>query len=338
MTKEKDKKNSKKTQNRYTEISKKQQKYFWDIITNSIYRLLLSIILVIVSLVLFVILGNFIQGINNWVLSIAFLIVFTALVFFPLKYACINYVQITSEIELNYAINQLRRCIFSLVTKEERDKRNYRSLQVWINELRLDIVFYLNKSAFVSPPITNFELVRLKKKMDVFFNCSSEVLVPLDKLFSHADEINADYWATCSPEEDLVEDEEAISELKYQRMEKTGQFDEFGLTEMDDFLIHLLDVLFDKEIKPYSWRTFKHPVNILLISKFFNVWNQKISNCTNCKQSFDKATNDIDEYYKSVDQLESEKRQRKWQLMDDTKIILFSVVLSTIIQYLINIR
>jgi len=111
MSKEKGKQKNKNSKKRYVEISKEQQKYFWNIVSNSKNRIVASFLFILSSIALAVILGQFIQGITNLVLSIAVFIVFTMLCFFPLKYVTLNYIQITSETELNRNINRLRYCI-----------------------------------------------------------------------------------------------------------------------------------------------------------------------------------------------------------------------------------
>ena len=154
-------------------------------------------------------------------------------------------------------------------------------------------------------------------------------MVPSKKLFSLEEEID-DHNRGASSEEFFDEEDEHMRDL-------TGQFFNFDLQAMDDFLDHLWDVLFDKEVKPYSLFSFKHPVNLILLSRFFKTWNSKIAKYVNCSSIFERTKNDIEEYYKSVSELERESRQRRWKIRDDVMIVGVSVGLSTLIQYLISI-
>jgi hypothetical protein len=243
-----------------------------------------------------------------------------------------NYNQLSCEIEINIRVSSLKWKIKNL--SKSVGKKNYRSFQVGISELRKNLEFFLENSEIVSPPVANFELNRLKQRIDIFCNCTSEVLVPINKLFSLEEEIEAqnfEDYQNSFPVDSEVDETGYAEEMR----RDTGQFVDFDLVAMDDFLDHLWDVLFEKEIKPYSLFSYKHSVNLILLSRFFNSWNLKIAACNNCRSVFERAKNDIEEYYKSVSALESESRQRRWKLRDDAIIVIVSVGLSTLIQYLI---
>lgn len=251
------------------------------------------------------------------------------MVFFPAKYIWSNFKQLDYEMGVSRQISFLKWRIKSL-SKPSEKKKNYRSFQANMTVLRNYLVGFLENSEIVSPPISNFELNRLKTRIDIFSNVASEVLVPSNKLFSFEEEFDAHYGFDMPPEEPDDRDEEENNRGI------TGQFFEFDLRAMDEFLDHLWDVLFDKEAKRYSPLSYKHPVNLILLSRFFDKWNSKIAVCGNCKAVFEKAKKDIEEYYKSVGELENERRQRRWKLRDDAIIVIVSVSLSTLIQYLIS--
>jgi hypothetical protein len=311
-------------------IQRTYYRYSRNILWNSRDRIILSGLAIVGIIALSVYVLSIVAHTPSWLSLIIAFAILVAYVYFPLKYVWQNFNQVSVEYRLNTNIMFLKRRIDLL--NKVKEKKNYRSFQFLITDLRRNLIDYLENSEIVSPPVANFELDRLRKNIDIFFNCASETLVPINKLFSLEDEIEASKY------EDEGEPPDKILEWENQdllRLE-TGQFDHFDLQAMDEFLDHLWDVLFDKEPKPYLISSFKHPVNIMLLSKFFIKWNQKISVCYNCKSVFKKASDDIEEYYKSMSELESEKRKRRWELRDDVIVVLVSVVLSTLIQYLIH--
>lgn len=307
-------------------------KYENNIAWNSAYRLILSILMVVWLIYLTYAFSVGVQEVSNWLLLSFISGISIVFAYFPIKYVWANYNQLSYEFEVNKNISSLKWRLNDV--RKHSGKKNYRSLQAGITELRNNLLGYLQNSRIVSLPISNFELNRLKQRMDIFFNCASESLVPIDKLFSLEDEIEAaesqDYG---EPPDELVQEWEDQDIAR----QTTGQFTQFDLEAMDEFLDHLWDVLFDREPKRYGILTYKHPINLILLSRFFAAWNLKIANCNNCKQVFAKAKEDIESYYKTVTELEGENRQRKWKLRDDAIIVIVSVSLSTLIQYLISL-
>ncbi len=309
-------------------------RYYRNIILNSKNRILVSILFALGIFALVVVLLE-VSRASNMFFAIWASFFFILVSFCPINYIWKNFNQLDYETHVNLDINSLKWRIRSLnITKE---KKNYRALQSNIAGLRSNLINYLENSEVVSPPVSNFELNRVKKRIDVFFNCKSEVLVPIDKLFSLSEQRDKEFYGE-PPEEDEDFDHYEFGKTYEINQERgmTGEFNEFDLEALDEFLDYLWDVLFDKEIKPYSVYSYKHPVNLILLSKFFDMWNSKIERCENCKMVYKKARYDIEEFYKSEDELESEKRQRSWQLKDNVIVVLVSVGLSTFIQYLIH--
>ncbi|MGD0405701.1 MAG: hypothetical protein ABSB10_03525 [Candidatus Bathyarchaeia archaeon] len=313
-------------------IHKDYSRYLGNILSNSGYRIILSCVISIGIFAFFAVLLSEAKQTSNWVITAVSFAIFIILIYFPAKYVWANFNQLSYEVEINIAISSLKWRIKNL--SKTVGKKNYRSFQAGINRLRINLINFLENSEIVSPPVSNFELNRVKKRIDIFSNCTSEVLVPINKLFSLEEEIeeqnNENY------ENFLLDDVDETGYVEEIR-QKTGQFTDFDLKAMDDFLDHLWDVLFEKEIKPYSVISYKHPVNLILLSRFFDSWNAKIATCNNCKLIFERASKDIEEYYKSATELESESRQRRWRLRDDVIIVIVSVGLSTLIQYLISL-
>lgn len=320
----------KKRNSKLDPILKKYYEYWNNILWNSTWRIIVCVLMCIFLLYLLYAFISTVQQSTNWLLPSFVSGTSIVMALFPIKYLWANYNQLSYETELNKSISSLKWRLKSL--QKPSGKKNYRSIQAGITELRNNLIGYLNNSLIVSLPISNFELNRLKQRMDIFFNCASETLVPINKLFSLEDEIEDYYFG----ERMQTADEEAEQEWKQHNRQESGEFTEFDLDAMDEFLDHLWDVLFDREPKRYSLYGYKHPINLILLSRFFVTWNQKIAVCDNCKQVFAKAEQDIEAYYKSVTELEGENRQRKWRLRDDVIIVIASVSISTIIQYLIS--
>lgn len=316
-------------------IAKRYRKNALNILSNSAYRIISSFVVLLVIIALLYLLMMNIPQINNWISQLFALGFFVALFYLPAKYFFVSTNQILSELGVNFSISNLKWTISFLRKKQE--SKHYRSLQSKMNRLRTDLLDFLEYSEILSPPIFNYELNRLQKRMDTFFNSASETLVPINKLFSRAEEFQEEmaleryYDIPLSPDEEEVEIEE-------KRMkEYRGEIDNFDLIAMDDFLDHMWDALFEKETTRYSPFSFKHPVNLTMLSSFFNRWNSIIASCPNSKQIYEKARKDIEEYYKSIGELERERRQSRWKLRDNVVVVLISVGLSTLIQYLISI-
>lgn len=305
-----------------------QKNIFW----NSAYRILTCFLLLFGVLFLAFALRVSIQT-SNWTYNLIIFAMFVFLIFFPLRYIWTNYNQLSYEMEVNKSISSLKWRIKRL--SEPSEKKNYRSLQAGITELRRNLVGYLVNSEIVSLPVPNFELNRLRKRIDIFCNCASEALVPIDKVFSVTDRKYEEYYQIHLEEyREEREKEKQSSELQ---RKKTGYFNSFDLLAMDEFLDHLWDVLFDKEIKSHGILSYKHPVNLTLVSQFFKYWNNEISRCKNCQKRYKIISDDIETYYESVNQLANENRQRRWKLRDDAIIVIVSVSLSTLIQYVIGL-
>jgi hypothetical protein len=117
-------------------------------------------------------------------------------------------------------------------------------------------------------------------------------------------------------------------EFKEQISEITGEIDSFDREALDEFMRYLGDTLFEKT-KPFSPMSFKHPIDLIEISGFFESWNSVASHCD--KRSFEEAQKDIDEYYASVRQ----ERQRMRGLRDNVVVVVISVFLSVILSKLI---
>jgi hypothetical protein len=319
-------------------ISRAYRKYLRNILWNSAIRIIFSAFfagLFLTTLILFLLFLSAGKLVSNWVLTSVVLATLIVPLYFSAKYVWSNYNQLSYEIRVNQAISWLKWRIKRLRTSKE--KKNYRAFQFEITILRTNLMNFLENSEIISPPIANFELNRLKERIDIFSNCASEALVPINKLFSRAEEFGAEVAQAQSESGEFNPDDELLEMEEEQNREMTGEFTDFDLKAMDDFLDHLWDVLFEKEVKPYSPSPYKHPINLILLSRFFDRWNSKIATCPNCKEIYKRAKKDIEDYYKSVSEMEQESRQRRWRLRDDVIVVIVSVGLSTLIQYLISL-
>ena len=316
-------------------IAKAYRKNARNIASNSAYRIVGSIVVLTVLVISFYAL-MIILRVNNWIGQLILIAFFATLIYPPAKYIYVSTNQIIAELSVNFSISNLKWSIFFL--RKRQASKNYRSLQAKMNRLRTSLLDFLEYSEIITPPVFNYELNRLKMKIDKFFNSASEVLVPINKSFSRAqdydEEMASMYYDSL---EHPTEDEEAEMFEETHRQE-SGEIVSFDLSAMDEFLNYFWIVLFEKEPKRYSAFSFKHPVNLIMLSRFFDSWNSILASCADSKGIYEKASKDIEEYYKSVGELESERRQRTWRLRDDVIVVLVSVGFSTLIQYLISIK
>jgi len=241
--------------------------------------------------------------------------------------------QITDELILNDSILYVRVRI-RRQRKMRREAIDVRSLQVSINNVRDNLRMLMNASKIISPPIYNYELDRVQKRIDIFFNTISEVLFPITRPFSRAEEYE-EYLSRLEYEsQEHPTGEELAEEYEAEQKEETGEIDSFDRDALDEFMRYLGNALFAR-IEPYSAFSQRHSIDLIMLSNFFERWNSVLSQCDNCKGVFEKVTKDIEEYYKVVGRREREQRQRMQRLRDDILIVAISVILSTVVQYLI---
>jgi hypothetical protein len=128
-----------------------------------------------------------------------------------------------------------------------------------------------------------------------------------------------------------------MSEQELEEMQKSemGKIDWFDRQALDEAMEYLGDALF-AQTRPFSPFSYRHPINLILVSRFFDHWNSVVSHCGNCRGLFEKTRNDLEEYYKLIGRREGQRKQRMRQLTDDVLIVAISVVLSTIVQYLLT--
>jgi hypothetical protein len=316
-----------------TPLQKEYYKNLETMLSNSLFRLIvLALDVVLLFLLLYfarTVFGYTTNITEQFIITIFFL----ALFYFPAIYLYRSGFQLLIEMAVNTSIYDARHEIAEL--RKPESIRNYRLLQARINRVRQSLKDFVEYSEILSPPIFNYELDRLQKKIDTFFNCSSEVLVPINKLFSRSEEFVKEIEQAQYESTDISPDEEFLEMQEEEIRQMTGEITDFNLRALDEFMQYLWNALFDKEAKRYSPITFKHPVNLIVISRFFDAWNSIISSCSNCKTIFEKASKDIDEYYKLVGKMQSQRRQRILGLQDAAVIVIISVILSTIIQHFI---
>lgn len=318
-----------------TPLQKEYYKTLRTIMSNNLKRLIFLISdSVLIGFLLYSLSVSFSYA-TNIIGQSVLLIFFLALLYAPVAYFYRSANQLNYETLLNSSIYDVRHEIAEL--RKPKTIRNYRSLQGRINRVRQNLKDFVEYSEILSPPIFNYELDRLQKRIDIFFNCASEVLVPIKKLFSRAEEFEEE-MAQAQYESSQVSPEEEFLEMEEERVrDMTGEISDFDLEAMDEFMRYLWIALFEKETKRYSPLSFKHPVNLIVLSRFFDRWNSVISSCSNCKTIFEKASKDIEDYYRQLGRIESKRRQRIWQLRDEVLIVILSVGISTLVQYLIRL-
>lgn len=309
-------------------------KWYWHnektILWNLTGRIILSSLFVFSLLLLISIFGNFFltEKLNLESQLFNFGLVL-ALSFFPALYCYRTINQYAYAHELNLSLTSLRRYLTSF--EVQLNKIDYRRFQNRINGLRTSLRDYINYSQILSQPVHNYEIFRLLKKIDIFFNTTSEALLPLKQEFCEEQEITLQKQIK-NPDFDKY-----LVHINNEKIEKeTGIINEFSPTSMDDFSRHLGKVIFDAESRPYNPFSFKIPVNLLYLSSFFEKWNSIIKACPNCHPAFDKAQEDITKYYKLITRTESKKSERMWNMRDNVTVVFISVIISTMIQYFLK--
>jgi hypothetical protein len=268
------------------------------------------------------------MGLANQLFALGF---YVLLLFFPFKYIYKSGLQILFEGSLNDSTYNVR----GEIERIRRQKKDFRALQVKINNFRRDLKNFIDYSEIISPPVYGYELNRLQKGIDIFFNSISEVLFSKPNVFSRAQKIEQqqtlDYYESLEhPTEEEIE--EHFEQMAH---DEEGIINWFDLYALDEFLQYLGDTLFARTdaFSPFSY---KHPIDLITLSRFFDHWNSVVSSCRNCRSAFKKSKEDIEEYYKLLGRRESERRQRMRRLTDDALIVIISVVLSIIVNYLLK--
>lgn len=242
-------------------------------------------------------------------------------------------IQVGSEVVLSRSIYHVRKNVVKATS--ERKGSDFRSLQISINALRRNLKGFIQTSEVLTPPIPSFELVRLHKAIDTFLNTASEVLFPNPFVFSRAQKIEKEmaldyYYSQEHPTPEEIE--EHYKSLSY---DQEGIINRFDLWALDEFLQYLGDILFVKTT-PYSPFPSRHPINIIQLTNFFDYWNDVISKCENSKSVYSKAKQDIEEYNKRIEANEIQRRQRMGELQDKALLVIVSVVLSIIVDFLLK--
>ena len=291
------------------------------ILSNVRYRLFLLVLdLVLVVFLLYILAINLnTSSLGNVLLVLGFFAIF---LYFPITYGTRSFGQITSEMALNGSIFAVRSYIKHL--RERSNERDIRLLQINIDGVRINLKDLISYSNILSPPIYNYELDRVQKGIDIFFNSISEMLFPVKRPFSRAQKIEQqetlDYYES---QEHPTEEEEAEAYEEAQRHDR-GEIDWFDRETLDEFMEYLGDTLFVKT-EPYRPFSYRHPINLIEISGFFKTWNSLVLYCS--KEIFEKTENDIEEYYKSVGQ----SKQRMRELRTEILITIVPVVLTAIL-------
>ena len=299
------------------------------------YRIIFLILDILLVFLLLYLLRYSLEHSSTSVLAyqLVVLVFFAFLLFYPVLYGYKSFFQILFELELNGSLYNIRKEIKNL--RKLREEKNFRTLQVKINQLRIGLKGFIDYSEILAPPIYSYELDRLQKGIDVFFNSISEVLFPIRHVFSRAEKIerqqSLDYYESL----EHPTPEEVEKELEAMEMAQKGKIYYFNLWALDEFLQYLGDSLFayTEMFSPFS---FKHPIDLITLSRFFDRWNSIVSSCRNCKSAYEKSKEDIDNYYKLLGRRESQRRQRRYRLIDNVMVVIVSVVLSTIVGYLIK--
>jgi len=267
-------------------------------------------------------------GLANQLLVFGF---FALLLFVPILYGWRSLLQVLQEVTLSFSVFRVRKEIKRI----GKGKKDFRSLQFGINNIRRELKDFIDYSEIVWPPVYGYELHRLQKAIDVFFNSTSEALFSKPNVFSRAqkmeEQLTLDYYQNLEhPTKEEIE--EGFEEMQ---KSEVGIIDWFNIYALDEFLQYMGDTLFARTTA-FSPRSYKHPIDLITLSRFFDHWNSVVSSCRNCKSAYEKSRQDIEEYYKLLGRREAQRGQRMRKLLDDIMVVTISVVLSVIVNYIIR--
>ena len=320
---------------RKEEVKEQHREYKRIIRSNSRNRIFLLFLDSVAIIILGYLFGHFIRTTTNFVSQIIFVLFFLMLVYLPFAYFFRCGMQIVTEIYLNNSIYAVRSDIANLYKKDD-EKTHIRYLQMDINRVHTILKQYIELSEIISPPIYNFELDRLQKRIDVFFNCVSEVIFPIQYVFSRAQKIQAYYDKSFYESQEHPTKEEMEHQFEEMQKSETGDIYYFDNPALDEFMYYLADTIF-KPTRKYSPFSYRHPINLILFSKFFESWNSELSTCSNCKSNYQRAETDIEKYYKEIGRTKSQRKERMRSLTDSVIIVIVSVGISSVVGYLIQL-
>lgn len=278
----------------------------------------------------------FIEMVTEWLVGriLIYMLLFSFFIW-SLFYFSRTWNQLSSVLPLSKSIRDVWVDI-SDIRKARKEDRDFRSVQVNISRVRRNLRDYINYSEVLTPPIPDYEIDRLQRSIDIFFNSVSQVLFPNPYVFSRAQEkerqLISYYWESREhPTEEEIE--EHFEEMA--RSEE-GVISYFDFEALIEFLWYLGDILFSRT-KAYSPFSSKHPINVIALGNFFNHWNSVISYCKNTKVVYNRVKQDIEKYYEEFEKRKKEHRQRLRGLADNVLIVVASSVISIIVTYMTRI-
>lgn len=328
-------------------------KVIWE---NSKKRIIL-IAIVLPSIFGFLGLLNYIRPFVNGVDILIITFILLPFIFLGVLYFYRSSMQLFTQAYLSKQLGWMRidiACITEMnkQAKENRDvdwdkkqRNNRHFLLTDLNKARGNLKEYINLSEVISPPIFNYELDRLQKGLDIFFNCSGEILFPCDNSFSDSmafEKMQDEYFDSMEVPfshplssyeiEEIEREVKEENKLKHVPDPRVAEIQNFDFQALDQFTVYLGKVLFSR-VRPHSVLRYKHSINIIELSKFFSYWNVVLASCNNSKDVYIKVKEDVDGYYKSINRATREHKQRLSRLTDSILILVLSVGLSAIVTY-----
>lgn len=288
-----------------------------------IFTLLSTPFLLIVYLDINIDLVN--AGINQILGSAIFVFIYSV---FPLYYAIKEIRHMGREHKLLSSIYRVRKNIRTLEHQKEKD---FRPLQINLNRTRESLKGFVEVSRVISPPIPDYELNRLQRAIDIFFNTTCEILFPIRDVFSREQKIDReqalDYYNETREIKEQVE-----QHFEEEALERFGTINFFDFDALDEFFEYLGNILFS-ETKLYRFSSFKYQINLIELSHFFIRWNKIISTCRNCISIYRKAEKDIEKYYSELQTRETQRKEK----YNEIAIVVISVIVSTVINTLFKL-
>ncbi len=328
----------------------------WDNSKQRIILLIVDLAVIFGFLLVLSIISPFFNGINVLItLTISFPLIILGIVYFYRSSS-----QLLAEVYLSKHLSWVKMDIANLIQlskieDEERNEdwdnqieKNRHFLQQDISKARVILKEYIDYSEIVLPPIYNYELDRLQKSIDVFFNCSSEVLFPCAHTFSDSEtfeKMQAEYWDSSeipflhpiSMQEVKEIEAEVIEENKKKDFPdpRIARICEYNIQAFDEFIEYLGRVLYAR-VRPHAILRYRHPINLLELSRFFTYWNVVLASCRNTEEIYPKVKKDVIEYYKTMSSNERLQKKRITSLKDSILLLIVGGIISAFITYVMG--
>ena len=187
-------------------------------------------------------------------------------------------------------------------------------LQSRFETIRRNLRDFVDASTAVFPPITEFLFDRLRRAIDTFYYAAGMVVLSeKPDYYSASEQRQAEIEEEISssiPEDQMLDDLAKEADQSYTD-ELVGHVRYFDVSELKDFLECLGNRVFRSHTHHPFW-VIKYPINLVDLTKFFEHWNEILSQSENGAQFTKEARREIDQFYSELRRREEIASERKW--------------------------